>query len=155
MALVLLMASAWAERPAEELKVISARFGLTDYSLPGLRSGDFGIRPAGKIPRSEKYFGWMIEVKCPAGMGQVDWVETTVLPGKYAGLRPGKSADDPAITVGPDLQSFVTRRATPCRNGVARLEDLYRRDDGMPAGPWHITVRTGKQVLAEFRFLVE
>jgi hypothetical protein len=140
---------------AEELKVISARFGLVDYSQPGLRSGDFGIRPVKVIPRKEKYFGWVIEAKCPAGAEQVDWVEMTILPGKYAGARPGKSPDDPTVTMASNLKSFVTRRATVCRGGVARLEDLYAREEGMPAGDWQIEVRSGNQLLATFRFVVE
>lgn len=35
------------------------------------------------------------------------------------------------------------------------VEDLYAREDGMPAGAWHIIVRAGKQVLGDFHFLVE
>jgi hypothetical protein len=144
-----------AEEPAGGLKVISARFGLVDYHQPGLRSGDFGIRPMAKIPRKEKYFGWVIEVQCLPGQDQVDWVETTLLPGKLPGARPGKSTEDPTITMAGDLRSFVTRRAAVCRNGMARLEDLYAREEGMPVGEWRIAVRHGKQVLAEFRFVVE
>jgi hypothetical protein len=136
-----------------ELTVISAKAGLVDYNQPGLRSGDFGIRPGKKIPRSEKYFGWVIEVKCPSD--DVSWVETTILPAKYASLRPGKSKDDPSVTVAQDLKSFVTRRAAVCRGGVARLEDLYAREEGMPAGEWRIEVRHEKQLLAEFQFVVE
>ena len=136
-----------------ELTVISAKAGLVDYNQPGLRSGDFGIRPVKKIPSSEKYFGWVIEVKCPSD--QVPWVETTILPAKYASLRPGKSEDDATVTVAKDLKSFVTRRAAVCRSGVARLEDLYAREEGMPAGEWRIEVRHDKQLLAEFRFVVE
>lgn len=153
--LVFLSVPARAEKPVTDLKVISAKAGLVDYGQPGLRSGDFGIRVVKKIPRSEKYFGWVIEVKCRAGLEQIAWAETTILPAKYSGLRPGKSEDDPTVTVGADLKSFVTRRAAVCREGVARLEDLYAREDGMPTGEWQIEVRHGKQLLAAFRFVVE
>lgn len=153
--LVFLAAFAKAGKPMADLKVICAKAGLVDYSQSGLKSGDFGIRVVKKIPRSEKYFGWVIEVKCPSGLEQISWVETTILPAKYPGLRPGKSGDDPTVTEGADLKSFITRRAAVCREGVARLEDLYAREDGMPAGEWQIDVRHGKQLLAAFRFVVE
>lgn len=142
-------------RAEGELKVISAKAGLIDYNQRGLRSGDFGIQQVSKVPRSEKYFGWVIEVKCPPGSEQVSWVETTWLPGKYAGAKPGPSEDDPTITIAKDLKSFTTRRATICRNGVARLEDLYAREEGLPTGEWRIEVRSGQQVLAQFQLVLE
>lgn len=153
--LVFLAAPATAEKPVTDLKVISAKAGLVDYGVPGLKSGDFGIRVVKKVPRSEKYFGWVVEVKCPPGLEQVSWVETTILPAKYPGLRPGKSEGDLTVTVGADLKSFITRRTAVCLEGVARLEDLYAREDGMPTGEWLIEVRHGKQLLAAFRFVVE
>lgn len=130
------------------LQIVSAKFGLIDYNKPGLRSGDFAIKETSRIPKSEKYFGWVVEVKCPPGSEEVKWMEITYLPGRYQGA----TGEDATVTVAKDLKSFTTRRTSICRNGIARIEDLYTREEGLPTGDWKIAVWSGKQLLAEFRF---
>ena len=139
---------------SDELKVVSAQLGLPDYNQRGLQSGDFAIKPKGRLPVSEKYYGWVIEVQCPSGRESIEWKSITRRPAADPASKPGIFAGDPTVTVSADRKSFTTRRATLCRNGVARLSDIYAREPG-DSGEWRIEVWHGKQMLAGFRYSLE